>query len=135
MSEQSPHDVVADDFDDVHVAQPVAQLPGDLPEVLGQQLVDAPLVPAEVPVPGQDVISVAVVEHYQEEKGPRVKRGRGPQTQRALLLLLLTVALKYKQWKAKQGKTHCFPKAFKTSDSYLTRILGVWRPEVLDFLG
>ena len=78
MSEQSPHDVIADDSDEVHVAQPVAQLSGDFPEVLGQQLVEAPLVPAEVPVPGQDVVSVAVVEHYQGEKGPRVKRGRGP---------------------------------------------------------
>lgn len=114
MSEQSPHDVVADDFDDVHVAQPVAQLPGDLPEVLGQQLVEAPLVPAEVPVPGQDVISVAVVEHYQEEKGPRVKRGRGPQTQGALLLLLLSNSrFKIQTVESKTREDTLFPETFQ----------------------
>ena len=47
----------------------------------------------------------------------------------------LTAALKHKEWKAKQGKTHSFPKPFKTRDSHLTRILGGWRPGVLDFLG
>lgn len=77
MSEQSSHDIVADDFDHVHVAQPVAQLPGDFPEVLGQQVVELALVSAEASIPGQDVVSVAVVKHYQEEKGHASNAGKG----------------------------------------------------------
>lgn len=77
MSEQSSHDIVADDFDHVHVAQPVAQLPGDFPEVLGQQVVELALVSAEVSIPGQDVVSVAVVKYYQEEKGCASNVGEG----------------------------------------------------------
>lgn len=77
MSEQSSNNIIADDFDHVHVAQPVAQLSGDFPEILGQQVVEPPLVSAEVSVPGQNVVSVAVVKHYQEEKGRASNAGDG----------------------------------------------------------
>lgn len=68
MGEQGSHHVVADDFHHIHVAQSVVQLFGNFPEVFQEQVVKLPLIFAEVPIPGQHVISVAVVKHYKNKQ-------------------------------------------------------------------
>jgi hypothetical protein len=57
---------MADNFNNIHMTEPVAQLSGNLPKVFQEQMVKLSLISAEVPIPGKDVISITVVKHYQE---------------------------------------------------------------------
>lgn len=68
MSEQSPYNVIADDFNHIHMAHSVVQLSGNFPEVFQEQVVKLPLVLAEVSIPGLNVISVTVVKYYRNKQ-------------------------------------------------------------------
>jgi len=56
--------VVTHDIDEVYVSEPGSQLPDHLPPVLQQHGVQLALITTQRKVPGQDVVSVGVVEHW-----------------------------------------------------------------------
>lgn len=63
VGKQSFHYIMADNFNYVNVTEPMSQLLGNFPEVFREQVVQLPLISAEVSIPGQNVISVGVVKY------------------------------------------------------------------------
>lgn len=63
---QDPDTVVTHHVHKVYVGKPGSQLPNHLPPILRQHGVQLALISAQRNVPGQDVVSVGVVKHWQE---------------------------------------------------------------------
>lgn len=77
VSEQSLYNIITDNFNHIHVTQPVANLLGNIPEVIQEQMVELPIISAEVAVPGENVVSVTVVEHWGMSKaGSKLQTSR-----------------------------------------------------------